>query len=145
LPIAGTLNINIEFLQQASDNENADLFWALRGGGGNYGVVTRFQFKLHPVGPTVMFCTPIYPIESGAEPIRFWRDFMAKHSHEVGSLVEFSTIAKSPDFPETSWGKQVYTMAAVYAGDADEGQSLLQPLRELGDMVTDFSGQMPYT
>lgn len=132
-------------LLQASNNENPDLFWALRGGGGNFGVVTRFQFKLHPVGPTVMFCAPIYPIEAGAEPIRFWRDFMAKHSHEVGSLVEFSTIAESPDFPEASWGKQVYTMAAVYAGDANEGEKLLQPLRELGEMVTDFSGQMPYT
>lgn len=127
-----------------SGSENADLFWALRGGGGNFGIVTRFEFKLHKVGPTVMFCAPIYPIEAGPEPIRFWRDFMAKHSDKVGSLVEFSTVAESPDFPESSWGKQVYTMAAVYAGEADEGGKLLQPLRELGDLVTDFSGQMEY-
>jgi len=131
-------------LLNASESENADLFWALRGGGGNFGVVTRFQFKLHKVGPTVMFCAPIYPIETGAEPIRFWREFMAKHNHEVGSLVEFSTVAEGPDFPEESWGKQVYTLLAVYAGDAEEGEKLLQPLRELGDMVTDFSGRMNY-
>jgi len=131
-------------LLNTSENENADLFWALRGGGGNFGVVTRFQFKLHKVGPTVMFCAPIYPSEAGAEPIRFWRDFMAEHNHEVGSLVEFSTVAEGPDFPEESWGKQVYTLLAVYAGDAEEGEKLLQPLRELGDMVTDFSGRMNY-
>ena len=127
-----------------SEAENPDLFWALRGGGGNFGIVTRFEFKLHKVGPTVMFCAPIYPIEAGVEPILFWRDFMLKHSDKVGSLIEFSTVAESPDFPESSWGKQVYTMAAVYAGDADEGEKLLQPLRELGDLVTDFSGQMDY-
>lgn len=131
-------------LLHASESEHSDLFWALRGGGGNFGVITRFQFKLHKVGPRVMFCAPIYPIEAGAGPIRFWRDFLASHSHEVGSLVEFSTIAESPDFPESSWGKQVYTLAAVYAGDANDGEKLLQPLRELGDMVTDFSGQMDY-
>ncbi|MFT5219718.1 MAG: FAD/FMN-containing dehydrogenase [Planctomycetota bacterium] len=127
-----------------SESENTDLFWALRGGGGNFGIVTRFDFKLHKLGPKVMFCAPIYPIEAGAGPIRAWRDFMAKHSDVVGSLVEFATVAEGPDFPEDSWDKKVYTLLAVYAGDADEGEKLLQPLRELGDMVTDFSGQMDY-
>jgi len=129
---------------QASDRENQDLFWALRGGGGNFGVVTRFEFALHPVGPTVMFCAPIYPIEAGAEPIRFWRDFLADKNDDVGSLIEFSTIAEDPEFPEESWGRRVYTMAAVYAGDADEGEKLLQPLRELAEPITDFSGQIDY-
>lgn len=128
----------------ASESQNADLFWAIRGGGGNFGVVTRFEFKLHQVGPKVMFCAPIYPIEAGPGPIRFWRDFMADKNHNVGSLIEFSTAAEGPDFPEEYWGKKVYTMAAVYAGDADEGEKILQPLRELGDMAADFSGQMDY-
>ena len=131
-------------IRHTSVSENADLFWAIRGGGGNFGVVTGFEFALHPIGPTVMFCAPIYPLEAGAEPIKFWRDFMAENSDRVGSLVEFSTVGESEDFPEASWGQQVYTMAAVYAGDADEGEKLLQPLRELGEMVTDFSGQMDY-
>ena len=103
-----------------------------------------FEFALHPVGPQVMFCAPIYPIEAGVEPIRIWRDFLADKSDKIGSLVEFSTVAESEDFPEESWGKQVYTIAAVYAGDASEGEELLQPLRELGDLVTDFSGQIEY-
>ena len=128
----------------ASESENADLFWAIRGGGGNFGVVTRFEFKLHELGPKVMFCAPIYPIEAGPEPIRFWREFMADRNHDVGSLIEFSTVAESPDFPEQYWGRQVYTLAAVYAGDADEGEKILQPLRELGEMAADFSGQMDY-
>jgi FAD/FMN-containing dehydrogenase len=128
----------------ASETENADLFWAIRGGGGNFGIITRFEFKLHDVGSKVMFCAPIYPIEAGVEPIRFWRDFMADKNHDVGSLIEFSTVAESPDFPEEYWGKKVYTMAAVYAGDADKGEKILQPLRELGEMVTDFSDQMDY-
>lgn len=128
----------------ASEAENADLFWAIRGGGGNFGIITRFEFKLHDVGPKVMFCAPIYPIEAGAEPIRFWRDFMADKNRDVGSLIEFSTVAESTDFPDEYWGKKVYTMAAVYAGDADKGEKILQPLRELGEMVTDFSDQMDY-
>jgi FAD/FMN-containing dehydrogenase len=128
----------------ASETENADLFWAIRGGGGNFGVITMFEFALHPVGPQVMFCAPIYPIESAAGPIRFWRDFLADKNDRVGSLAEFSTVAKSEDFPEEYWGKRVVTLAAVYAGDADEGEQLLQPLREQGPLVTDFSGQMDY-
>ena len=128
----------------ASGEENADLLWALRGGGGNFGVVTGFDFALHPVGPEVMFCAPIYPIEAGAAPIRFWRDFLADRNDRVGSLVEFSTIPADPAYPEAAWGRRVYTVAAVWNGDAGEGETLLHPLREQGDLVTDFSGRMSY-
>jgi len=129
---------------EASPTSHPDLLWALKGGGGNFGVVTRFDFALHPVGPEVMFCAPIYPITAGSGPIRFWRDFLADKHDRVGSLVEFSTIAHSPDYPEEFWGQRCYTIAAVYAGPAEEGERLLQPLRELGPMVTDFSGRMAY-
>jgi FAD/FMN-containing dehydrogenase len=131
-------------LIHAGQDENADLLWALKGGGGNFGVVTTFEFALHPVGPKVMFCGPVYPIDAGSAPIRFWREFLADKNDRVGSLIEFSTIPSDPGYPETAWGRRVYTIAAVFAGDADEGEGLLQPLRELGEMVTDFSGQMDY-
>jgi len=128
----------------ASESENSDLFWAVRGGGGNFGVITMFEFALHPVGPQVMFCAPIYLLEDGTGPIRFWRDFLADKNDRVGSLVEFSTVPEDNEFPRETWGKRVYTIAAVYAGDADEGEKLLQPLREQGELVTDFSGQIEY-
>ena len=131
-------------LTRASPAENADLFWAIRGGGGNFGVVVNFEFQLHAMGPTVMFAAPIYPLSAGAGPIRFWRDFLADKNDVVGSLCEFSTVAASADFPKEFWGTPCYTLAAVYAGDAADGERLLQPLRELGPMVADFSGQMPY-
>ena len=131
-------------LLRASADENADLLWALKGGGGNFGVVTAFEFALHPVGPTLMFCAPLYPLSAGPGPIRFWRDFLADKTDDVGSIVEFSTIPSDPEYPEQYWGERIYTIAAVYAGDAGEGERLLQPLRELGDQVTDFSGQMSY-
>jgi hypothetical protein len=91
-----------------------------------------------------MFCAPIYALDCGAEPIRFWRDFLADKSDRIGSLLEFSTVAESEDFPPEYWGKQVYTMAAVYAGDAEEGERVMQPLRELAPLATDFSGRMDY-
>jgi hypothetical protein len=91
--------------------ENADLLWALKGGGGNFGVVTMFEFALHPVGPKMMFCAPIYPLEAGGGPIRFWRDFLRDKNDDVGSLIEFSTIPPDPAFPREAWGKRVYTMA----------------------------------
>lgn len=127
-----------------SAEREPELLWAIKGGGGNFGIVTMFEFALHPVGPEVMFCAPIYPIEAGAGPIRFWRDFLADKNDDVGSLIEFSTIPRDPAFPEAAWGHRVYTIAALYAGDAAEGERLLQPLRELGELVTDFSGRMKY-
>lgn len=130
-------------LVHTSADENPELLWALQGGGGNFGVVVRFDFALHPIGPEVMFAAPIYAVEDGPGPIRAWRDFLAKHGDLVGSLCEFST-AGGEDFPEESWGKRVYTLACIYNGDAAQGEALLQPLRELGNMVTDFSGRMEY-
>ena len=131
-------------LLNASETENSDLFWAIRGGGGNFGVVTRFEFVLHPVGPKVMLCAPVYPIEAGVEPIKFWREFMIDKNDDIASMLEFSTVPEDPDFPQHAWGKRVYTFGAVYNGDADIGEQVLQPLRELGDTVVDFSGQMDY-
>jgi len=131
-------------LVTASEESNPDLFWALRGGGGNFGVVVSFEFALHPMNPKVMFCAPIYPIEAGPGPIRAWRDFLAGKNDRIGSLVEFSTVAESEDFPKEYWGRRCYTIAAVYAGDPAEGEKITMPLRELGDLVTDFSGQMDY-
>jgi FAD/FMN-containing dehydrogenase len=130
-------------LIHTSADENPELLWALQGGGGNFGVVVQFEFALHPIGPEVMFAAPIYLVEDGPEPIRAWRDFLAKHGDRVGSLCEFST-AGGEDFPEEHWGKRVFTLACVYNGDAAEGETLLQPLRELGDLSTDFSGRMYY-
>ena len=131
-------------IRRADEQENADLFWAVRGGGGNFGVITEFEFRLHPLGPEVMFCAPIYALECGAEPIRFWRDFLADKNDRIGSLVEFSTVPEDDEFPREAWGKQVYTIAAVYAGDAGEGEKIMQPLRELAPLVTDFSGRLEY-
>lgn len=131
-------------LLRATATENPDLFWALRGGGGNFGVVVRFCFALHPVGPTVMFAAPIYPLSAGTGPIRVWRDLLADNNGDVGSLVEFSTIPESEDYPRQFWGERCYTIAALHAGDADEGERVLAPLRQHGPLVADFSGQMPY-
>ncbi len=127
-----------------SETENQDLLWALRGGGGNFGVVVKFEFALHKMGPEVMFVAPIYALSIGPEPIRMWRDFLAEHCDRVASLCEFSTAAAGEDFPEKYWGERVYTLACVYNGDAEEGETLLQPLRELAPLVTDFSGRMNY-
>jgi len=128
---------------QTNARENPELLWALKGGGGNFGVVVRFVFALHPIGPEVMFAAPIYALEAGPGPIRAWRDFMRQHGDRVGSLCEFST-AGGEDFPDAYQGKRVYTLACVYNGDAAEGERLLQPLRELGELAVDFSGRMAY-
>jgi FAD/FMN-containing dehydrogenase len=128
----------------ASAEHESDLLWALKGGGGNFGVVTMFEFALHPVGPEIMFCAPIYPIEAGAAPIQFWRDYLRDKNDLIGSLIEFSTIPSDPAFPEWAWGRRVYTIGAMYAGDAAEGEGVLRPLRHLGETVVDFSGRMTY-
>jgi FAD/FMN-containing dehydrogenase len=132
-------------LRNANAAENSDLFWAVRGGGGNFGVICTFIFKVHKVGPTVMFLAPIYRAEDAAQVMRGWRDFMASAPDEIGgALVEFSTIPRSPDYPEETWGAKVMALVGVWAGPADEGERAVQPLRRLAKPLLDLSGQMSY-
>jgi len=129
----------------ASADEHPDLFWAIRGGGGNFGVVTAFEFQLHPVGPEVMFLATLYPAENAAEVMRAWRDFIATAPDEIGgTMVEFSTIPEDPEFPEETWGRPVIAVVGLWAGDAAEGETAVQPLRELAEPLIDLSGRMPY-
>ncbi|MFN5997260.1 MAG: FAD-binding oxidoreductase, partial [Paracoccaceae bacterium] len=128
----------------ATYDEHPDLMWALKGGGGNFGVVVRFCFALHPFGPEVMFALPIYLAADGPGPIRLWRDFLTDKSDMVASLCEFSTLSESSDVPAEHWGKRCFTLAAVYAGNAAEGERVLAPLREFGTLAANFSGRMPY-
>ena len=129
----------------ASESQNADLFWGIRGGGGNFGVVTSFEYRLHPVGPMVTLCAPWYSAETAQEVLPAWRDFMATAPEELSSQVLFWTVPPVPDFPEEAHGKRVVILAAVYIGPTEEGKRIIQPLRELGTPLVDLSGPIPWT
>ncbi len=131
-------------LVRTSADENPDLLWALKGGGGNFGVVVRFEFALHPVGPEVLFIAPIYAVEDGPGPIRAWRDYVAQHDEDLAMICEFSTVPEDDDFPREAWGKKVFALVGIATGAPDAAEALAKPLRELGPLVTDFSGRMPY-
>ena len=131
-------------LIRASESENADLLWALKGGGGNFGVVVAFEFRLHPIAAELMFCAPAYAEERALEVLPKWRDYMASAPDEVSGLAEFSTIPRDPAYPRHAWGKRVVSLATVYDGPAAEGERATAPLREFGEPLVDFSGRMPY-
>jgi FAD/FMN-containing dehydrogenase len=132
-------------IRTASPTQSTDLYWAVRGGGGNFGAVTSFEFQLHPIGPEVMFLGALYRAEDAVAVMKSWRDFMASAPDEIaGSLVEFSTIPADPSYPEETWGVRVMALAGVWAGPAAEGERAVQPLRELATPVLDFSGRMSY-
>ena len=132
-------------VRTASERENSDLFWAIRGGGGNFGVVTNFEFKLHPIGPTVMALLPVYRAADAARVMKSWRDYMASAPDEIGgAVVEFSTVPEDPAFPKETWNEKVMMVQGVWAGPAEEGGRAVQPLRELATPILDFSGCMSY-
>ena len=128
----------------ASETENPDLFWAVRGGGGNFGVVTSFEYALQPVGPMVTLCAPFYPLEYGADILRRWRDFMAEAPEDFSSNLLIWSIPAHPNFPTELHGTPVIITAGVHSGTLEEGERAIQPLRELGDPVLDLSGPAPY-
>ena len=128
----------------ASPRENADLFWALRGGGGNFGIVTEFTFQLHPVGPVVLGGLLMYPAAMGADLVRFWRDFMLEAPEEVGSGVAFITAPPADFVPEPVRGHPVVGVVVCYAGSVEEGQSVLAPLLEFGPPAISMVQPMPY-
>ena len=130
--------------RRASETENADLFWAVRGGGGNFGVVISFEFRLHPVGPIVMFCAPMYAAEDARQVLPAWRDFMASAPDEFTSQLLLWTLPAAAPFTEVQ-GKSVAITAGVYTGPVEEAERFVQPLRGLGTPVIDLSGPLPFT
>ena len=106
----------------ASETDNADLFWALRGGGGNFGVVTSFEYRLHPVGPMVAFAGPVYPLESAVTVIGEMRRFAADAPDEVNVSATLWTIPAVPAFPEELHGRPVVILGAIYVGAPDKGE-----------------------
>lgn len=129
----------------ASEDENADLFWAIRGGGGNFGVVTSFEFRLHPVGPMVTLCAPWYPVEMAKTLLPAWQEFMNTAPEELSSNALFWTVPSSPNFPPETHGKRVIIFAAVYVGAIEDGERITKPLRELATPLIDLSGPVPWT
>jgi len=121
-----------------------DLFWAIRGGGGNFGVVTRFEFDCHPVGPEVMFVAAFYPSEQGSDVLRRYRAYTETAPDAVSSFAICGTIPEEPDFPADLHGRDYVMIAACYAGDTGDGARSLQPLRELGTPILDMSDVMPF-
>ncbi|HSI98635.1 MAG TPA: FAD-binding protein [Gaiellaceae bacterium] len=131
----------------ASEDVNPDLFWAIRGGGGNFGIVTSFTFRLHPVGPIVAFAGVFYALADAASVLRALRDYAQGARDEVAvEAISFSsTMPADPHLPEPVHDRQCLIVGGVYAGDAEEGMQILQPLRELGAPLADISQPMPFT
>ena len=118
-------------LRRASATENEDLFWAVRGAGSNFGVVTSFEFQAHPVGPMVMVGAVFYPQEVARDVLPAWRDYMASAPEELSSLAFFWNVPPHEPFPPEHHGKPVLIVAGVYAGSVEDGEPAVQPLREL--------------
>jgi FAD/FMN-containing dehydrogenase len=129
---------------KASADENPDLYWAIRGGGGNFGIVTTFTFELHEVGPEVAFAATFYPLEDAGQIMRGWRDYVESAPDEVTSVCVTITFPANPDLPEAVHDRPVIIVGGVYVGDVDAGLAEMQPLRELGTPLFDMSGPTPF-
>jgi hypothetical protein len=128
----------------ASETENADLFWAVRGGGGNFGIVTSFEFEAHPIGPEVTLCAAFYPMADAAVSFRRWRDFVVDAPEEFTSQFAFWSVPPHEMFPVELHGRAVVIASGVHCGPVAEGMRFIQPLRELGKPLLDISGPIPY-
>jgi FAD/FMN-containing dehydrogenase len=128
----------------ASADENPDLYWAIRGGGGNFGIVTSFTFALHPVGPEVAFSATFYPIEEYAQVLRGWRDYVEQAPDEVTTVCVGLTFPANPELPEAIHDRPVVIVGGVFVGDVEEGLKITAPLRELGTPLFDMSGPTPF-
>ncbi len=115
----------------ASEKENADLFWGLRGGGGNFGVVTNFSFALHPMDPTVLAGMIAWPMDDAPVVLRFLRDFLAGAPDEVGIMANLRLAPPLPVIPAELHGKPIVAFIVTYAGPVEEGEKVLRPLREV--------------
>ena len=128
----------------ASESQNPELFWALRGGGGNFGVVTRFELDLHPVGPIVLGGPIFYPGDQAIDVMTGWRDRLDNMPDELSTLVNLTTAPPAPFIPEEWHNRKVAVIVACWAGDPADGEAVVKPLRSLGTPISDLLGPMPY-
>jgi hypothetical protein len=131
-------------LLRASEDEHPDLFWALRGGSGNFGVVTSFEFRLHAVGPTVLAGPVLWDASDAGEVLRFYRDFIREVPDELGTIVKFVTTPPFPVIPKELHGRQVMMVGTCYAGPPEGGEQVLRPLREFRTPLLDLVARTPY-
>jgi FAD/FMN-containing dehydrogenase len=129
---------------RASSEEHPDLFWALRGGGGNFGVVTSFEFQLHEVGPEVMAMTVAYPVAEAETVLRAWREFAETAPDEATTAAMLWSVPAVDEFPEALHGQEMVILDGMYAGPLDRGEAVFQPLRGLGAPLFDLSGPSTY-
>ncbi len=131
-------------LMRASAKQEPDLFWGLRGGGGNLGVVTSFEFRLHPVGPEVLSGLIVHPFDAAREVIREWRRFGAQAPDELSCWIVTRKAPPLPFLPENWHGREVLLIAVLYAGDMRAGEKALQALRNFGKPIADVVMPQPY-
>jgi hypothetical protein len=129
---------------RASDHSHPDLFWALRGGGGNFGVVSSFRFALHPVGPTVVAGPVFWAAEDTADVMRFYRDFIVAAPDELGTIIRVGTIPPLPGISEELHYRPAIAVASCYAGSVDEGERVVRELRHFGTPLVDLVGPTCY-
>jgi UDP-N-acetylenolpyruvoylglucosamine reductase len=127
----------------ASTAENEDLFWAIRGGGGNFGVVTSFEFRLHPVS-TVYFGVAVYPLEKAAAALRFFADYMNEAPRELSAFFAYLIVPPGPPFPEQFHMKTACGIVYLYAGDLEKGEQLTRTFREFGPPAFALGHPAPY-
>jgi len=128
----------------ASESENADIFWGLRGGGGNFGVVTGFEFQLHPVGPDVLSGLIVFPLSEARSVISSFAAFTERMPEELNVWMIARKAPPLPFLPEEVHGSEIVALALCYAGDPSEGQRLIEPLRGFGTVLGEHVGVQPY-
>ena len=131
-------------LVRASPEENADLFWGLRGGGGNFGIVTSFEYRLHPVGPKVLAGVILHPAAKAREVLDFYRDYVASAPDELMTIVVLRKAPPAPFLPAEVHGQPVVIIAVCYAGSVEEGERVVAPLRRSGEPLVDLIQPTPY-
>jgi len=131
-------------LVRASAEENADLFWGIRGGGGNFGIVTAFEFALYPVGPEVLSGLIVHPISAAPDVLRQYRQFCAAAPDEVTVWVVMRKAPPLPFLPPEVHGTEVLVLAALYAGSMADGEKALAPLRAIGKPIADVISPHPF-
>jgi FAD/FMN-containing dehydrogenase len=129
----------------ASEAENADLFWGLRGGGGNLGIVTSFEFRLHPVGPNVLSGLIVFPFDQARSVIEQFARFTEKMPDDLNVWMVTRKAPPLPFLPTHSHGKEMVALALCYAGDPAQGEKLIAPLRGFGVALGEHIGVQPYT